>query len=150
MGSGACRGLRADGAKTGPAAKDASRRADPTVTLLPSPRTAPHGRHAHAPHALLFTVHTVSSELPREWVGLFLVAANEESISSPATSRACPPCWSHRIEHEKKLVLQECPGVPTDGPWASTGGMGALPRGVRGKQGASRGESWPDQGPICP
>lgn len=45
VGSGACRGLRADGARTGPAAlgaaKDASWRADPTVTLLPSPRTAP-------------------------------------------------------------------------------------------------------------
>lgn len=69
--------------------------------------------------------------------GLFLVAANEESISSPATSRVCPWCWSHRIEHEKKLVLQKRPGVPRDGPWAgmqgSTGGEGALPPGVMGK-----------------
>ena len=61
-------------------------------TLMPLLCPAPYSLHSDAKK---------SFELRGEWGRLLsLVATNEESVSSPATSRVCPQCWSHRIEDE--------------------------------------------------
>lgn len=95
----------------------------------------------------LYSLHSdakKSFELRGEWGRLLsLVATNEESVSSPATSRVCPQCRSHRIEDEVEANPSREPSG--DEGW-SVGKGGTVGKHVRrsgslasGCQGQARG-----------